>query len=460
MKKASTFFSVLGALLIGGGAFAQAPVFTSSFENWDSGKPTDWQGSASNLGVDSITQVNSGTVYGSTAVQLQNRSNSHKRFSSNAVSVEEGKEYHFKYFVKGKGEIRAGLFDNDKGDNDAGYGYSSYFTLDSEDWVEVNQSVAADTTTDGAQFIFSIRNTNAANNHIQIDSVAITPASVVPVSIYDIQFTEESAGDSPLKDQKVTTGGIITAVKPNPNGGYFLQAGTGNWSGVFVYDPARSSTVAIGDSLTISGTVKEYFNTTQIEQVSNFNKVSGGNTVPAAHEGTTAVLGTEPFEGVLVKASNAEATAAPNNFKVWPANDGSGDLLVDTVLFRYTPVVGHRYNISGVITYAFGNYRLLPRNITDIEDLVGIESPTVQLNWSVYPNPADETLYLTCELEKSEAVTIQVLDITGKKIAERLLNLPAGVSTSDLSGMLSSAGVYFVNYRTLNTNSSIRVIRQ
>lgn len=448
MKNKFTIFCMLAALLFAGSISSQV-IITNSFEVWSNGKPEGWQGSTTSLGKDSISQVTTGTVYGTSAVQLQNRSNSHKRFSSNVVSVEEGVEYRFKYFVRGKGDIRVGLFDNDLGNADFGYKYSAYSNVNSQDWIEVNQSIIADTTTVNAQFIFSIKSTNAANNHLQIDSVAITSASVEPVKIYAIQFTSEAAGDSPLKGNSVTTGGIITAVKPNPNGGYYLQSGEGAWNGIFVYDPARSATAAVGDSITITGTVEEYFGVTQLSQVSGFNKVSSGNTLPAAHTATTAVLGTEQYEGVLVKAMNAEATSIPNNFKVWPANDGSGQLLVDTLLFRYTPVVGRRYNITGIITFAFGNFRILPRSLSDVVEIpLGIEEGAQAMQWSVFPNPSEGVVHFSCYAGQKEEGMIRVMDSAGKLLGLVNVSLSQGQNTIDLSRLVNGSGVYFVQYQS------------
>jgi len=461
MKKTMSILSILLAALMVNPVVAQV-VFSSSFENWDQGKPVDWKGSATNLAADSISQVTSGTQFGSNAVQLQNRANGHKRFSSNAVSVEEGIEYQFKFWVRGKGDIRVGLFDNDLGNNDFGYKYGTYQSIDDTNWVEVNQSVIADTTTSSAQFIFSLRNTKADKNHLQIDSVVISSAAVEPVRIFDIQHTASPDGNSPLMGQTVTTGGIVTAVKPNPNGGYYLQAGTGAWTGVFVYDPGRSSTVAIGDSITLTGMVEEYFSTTQLSQVSGFELVSSGNPVPAALVETTANIGTEQMEGVLVKAQNAEAVSAPNNFKVWQANDGSGVLLVDTLLYRYTPIVGHHYNITGVITYAFSTYRILPRSMNDVEDLEpnGIPGMQNQANWFIYPNPSRGEAQMNLNLDRPSQVRVRLLDAAGRMVAQKEYDLNAGQNLIQIGQFVPKAGFYQVQLEDGNAISTRALIVQ
>jgi len=92
-------------------------------------------------------------------------------------------------------------------------------------WTEYSQNITADTTWNTAQFIFSIRNTNATGGHLKIDSaVVFIPAPTGPTSIYDIQYTTDAAGESPLIGQQVQTGGIVSAVYAS---GYFIQDGVG-----------------------------------------------------------------------------------------------------------------------------------------------------------------------------------------------------------------------------------------
>jgi len=367
------------------------------------------------------------------------------------VMVDEGVEYRFKYYARGRGDIRVGLFDNDLGNGDFGYKYSSYFTLNSADWIEINQSVVADTTYPLAQFLFSVRNTILADGHIQIDSVSITSATVEFTRIYDIQFTTSPTGDSEYIDQTVITGGIVTGVKANPNGGYFLQAGTGAWSGIFVFDPTNNATVAIGDSLILDGVVEERFGNTQLKNVSNIEKVSSSNPSPTPFVAPTGTLASEPYEGVLVRAQDATCTSAPNNFNEWSINDGSGVILVDDDLFNYSPVlVNSRYNVTGPITFGFSQFRILPRSAADVSIVLGLNNLN-EVTFEVYPNPATSILNIQLN-NNTENTLVELRNINGQLVESKRFNNAQlfQINTADYA-----KGIYLLTV----TNNNERVSR-
>ncbi|MFP4663923.1 MAG: T9SS type A sorting domain-containing protein [Bacteroidales bacterium] len=197
------------------------------------------------------------------------------------------------------------------------------------------------------------------------------------ISIYDIQYTEEASGDSPYDGQEVATAGIVTAVNDDK---FWLQDGTGAWNGIYVYyidtpGPAR------GDSVIVYGTVVEYNNLTEISPVDSIDIVSNGNTLPAPAEVTTGEAGTEAYEGVLVQVEGVNNNA-PDEYNEWDVNDGSGEVMVDDLLYTFEPTIGNSYNVTGVVEYYF-NFKILPRDENDIIDLgvstdpnIAITSPT------------------------------------------------------------------------------------
>ncbi len=70
---------------------------------------------------------------------------------------------------------------------------------------------------------------------------------------------------SPFANQEVISSGIVTARKSN---GFFMQDAVGDGDpstsdGIFVFT-SSSSTVAVGDAVTVTGTATEFFNLTQI----------------------------------------------------------------------------------------------------------------------------------------------------------------------------------------------------
>ena len=91
-----------------------------------------------------------------------------------------------------------------------------------------------------------------------------------------IQDVQGTAADSPLDDQTVTVGGVVTgdfqegdADTTRNLGGFYIQNppdGSDETSdGIFVFDGNSPATdVAVGDRVRVQGTVKEYYGETQI----------------------------------------------------------------------------------------------------------------------------------------------------------------------------------------------------
>ena len=69
---------------------------------------------------------------------------------------------------------------------------------------------------------------------------------------------------------------------------------------------------------------------------------------------------------MLVELQGAQLTAGPSSYNEYETNMG---VLVDDVVFETLPdnvSVGSTYNFTGVINYSYSQYRLNPRDITDI----------------------------------------------------------------------------------------------
>jgi hypothetical protein len=449
MKKIYLSFLLAGIASFGN---AQTVKLSSNFSNWTNNVPDGWKGVKTNFSTDSIFKVTSGQIYGTAAVQLNNTSNTHKRFTSQPTSVIQGKAYVAKFWVRGKGEIRFGLFDNDLSNGDFGYTYAAFNTINSQSWSVITQQVVADTNYNSAEFIFSIRNTAAGGNHIQIDSVIITENTFTPpaVSIYSIQYTTAANGASNYNGQIVSTGGIVTAFRNFGKGvdrGYYIQSGTGAWSGVWVADSVNS--VAKGDSIVIIGKVNEFFSRTQLEAISSFTLV-GQTTAPSATVVTITDAKSESYEGVLVKVLDVKATTNPDTYGNYTVTDNSGTttLNVSNQISAYTAdsvVANNKYNITGVVNYSYGAFSLNPRTKFDVESLTGFSSIAID-NVVVSPNPAIDRLSI--QLQKTTPAKIEILNSLGQLVGNyEFINNNITINVSELN-----AGLYFVKITTNSFN--------
>ncbi len=204
------------------------------------------------------------------------------------------------------------------------------------------------------------------------------------VTIQEIQETTDPDGASPLVNQEVTTNGIVTAAYDE---GFWIQDGTGAWSGVFVREDNPG--VLVGDDVDVTGTVQENFGLTRINSVTEITVNSSMNMLPAAEVLTTGTAGVEEFESVLVQLDAVTCTDDNLGFGEWEINDGSGEYRVDDELYDAEPQVLNGYDIVGVAYFSFSNFKLLPRDMNDVT--LNADASELGLGFEASGIGADET---------------------------------------------------------------------
>ncbi len=183
--------------------------------------------------------------------------------------------------------------------------------------------VKGDTTVEPNETFF-VNVTNATNAVVTDGQGQGTITNDDFTPIHDIQGNGLT---SPLVGQAVTTRGVVTALKYN--NGFFLQepdatvdADPATSEGVFVYT-GSAPTVAIGDFVTVIGTVSEYNQAstygvvTELVAPLTINVVSTGNPLPAPVAITAAMTSPagsweqlENLEGMRVSVAGFTVTAA------------------------------------------------------------------------------------------------------------------------------------------------------
>lgn len=191
--------------------------------------------------------------------------------------------------------------------------------------------------------------------------------------VYDIQYTEQSTGDSPLISTTVTSRGVVSAIDGND---FWMQDGVGAWKSIYIYNTTGTA-VAIGDSVIVTGEVSEYYDQTQIE-VTNLTIVNSGNTVGTPTSVNTGDVGTEAYESVLVQVEGVNNNP-PDQYGQWTVNDGTGNIFINDLLFSYTPTQGNTYRVTGICQYAFSEWKIEPRDANDIEDLGINTDPSIAI---------------------------------------------------------------------------------
>ncbi|AGC43345.1 hypothetical protein MYSTI_02016 [Myxococcus stipitatus DSM 14675] len=149
-----------------GGGAPVSVIANWGFEEWPGALPTRWFGSTSNIERADVQKVTAQAFEGVNAVRLVNPSGTHKRFSTEAMTMPSGR-YTCTYQARGEGEVRNAFYGTDYSS------YSSYTTVNPDAWKAVTYSfnVASDIY-DTFELIFSVRNT--LGGHVVIDDVRCT----------------------------------------------------------------------------------------------------------------------------------------------------------------------------------------------------------------------------------------------------------------------------------------------
>jgi hypothetical protein len=277
-------------------------------------------------------------------------------------------------------------------------------------------------------------------------STVYTPAPTPFETINSIQSTN-TAGASDFEGDVLQTAGIVTGIYQIGSGQYsfFIQDGDGAWNGIYVFETGNT-TLALGDSVLVTGEVDEFNSLTEIVNVSDITVQNSGNAQPNAATVTCATVVDEEWEGVLVVMEDAIATSVTDQFGEWSANDGTAqaDITIDDGLMAasFTSVQGDAYDIQGVRHYAFSQNLILPRSQAEITTVgfAGIENNNATV-LMVYPNPAENTVIVNAEPN----ARVTIYSATGAIAAIGFTNTEIPVSGLE-------AGIYQV---VVNNNGEI-----
>ena len=131
--------------------------------------------------------------------------------------------------------------------------------------------------------------------------------------------------------------------------------------------------------------------------------------------------------------------------KDWQWVDISSLGAIDSVSFTLTSSDTAPWGINTPTFFAIDNFN---------DQSVSVETLHNELAFSIFPNPTKENLTI---LLKNDAISIQVIDVTGKiRYAEN--NISTGNKVVNLSAL--KAGIYFLKINTENGSSVQRFIKQ
>jgi hypothetical protein len=221
-----------------------------------------------------------------------------------------------------------------------------------------------------------------------ISSFLLTGAALA-LTIEDIQKTTDPGGappdtcyPSPYLDSTVTITATVVAVKQGNYDNYHLQDADASWDGIYVF--STEGDPVVGDNVTITGTVSEYYGLTEITDVTEYIFNSAGNAFDTCDRVNCNTIRlscdylSEPWEGQLVKIDEPTVDSA-GSYGQYYISDYTGETaIIDDEFYKYggsqpTIVVGETYqHIMGVVHYSYGQYLIYPRYA---DDVMALEDP-------------------------------------------------------------------------------------
>ena len=350
-------------------------------------------------------------------------------------------------------------------------------------------------------YIKATDNSNASS--YSPDSLATNCAYIVTdagvTTIQQLQYSPFTSGNSIWAGDTLTgisVKGIVTSTtKSDDLGLVTIQSGTGANSAIFV-QPAVGDGIDQwnrGDSIVITSCiVRENFNVTTLYNAGNSNHTVAGTgkslpafvtNLPIDSVRLKVAAYTEPYEAMLVEFDSVYVVNlnpdAPSNFGEWAfrkdttstnglrADDQSNDIPAN--FNTDSLVLNKKYTyIKGVLTYAFSNWKLFPRNRDDIAGFKtnygpnSIHNILSDVDITLFPNPAANEINIRLVnpdfRNNTSGYSVALTDLTGRMVKE--VKLAGGVnivnqviSVSDLQ-----SGIYFCRILAGDASKTVKIV--
>jgi hypothetical protein len=308
-----------------------------------------------------------------------------------------------------------------------------------------------------------------------------------PFTIQHVRYSPFGNAYSGYNGYQVTVSGVVTADTSDiPGSGannpprVFIQNGTTPWSGIILgYQGTHGLDVynlRQGDLVTVTGIpVFSSASGTRLDTISALTIISYYNPIPETHIMSTGTVGNsaigtiaaEQWNGCVVKYQNVtidganadgdynygesfcQDTSLGNHTRITWSDGRTGFFVGPNAVAVHN---GDKfYSITGVLGYTHYNYKLCPRNNSDI----GLPEEVHSENYNFpsefrldqnYPNPFNPSTIIRYSIKTNSLVTLKVYNILGKEVAIILNeNKQPGEYEVDFStGKFNLAsGVYF-----------------
>ncbi|MCK4410468.1 MAG: T9SS type A sorting domain-containing protein, partial [Candidatus Eisenbacteria sp.] len=296
-----------------------------------------------------------------------------------------------------------------------------------------------------------------------------------------IQSVQEvpPGGDASLMDTlAVNVEGYVT-VEPGvfSDHSFYIQEDPGAWHGIMVYDRTGSLTFERGDYLVVCGEVDEYYGQTQISlHFSEAAQITAARSEPVGSVSIATgmlqnVVSGEQYESVYVHAEDCTVYDEDLGFGEWAISNGTASdtcRVDDYADYDYVPKNGDNVYVKGVVAYAYGNYKIEPRESSDIAvNPVGVSDDYFGGKFGLAqnaPNPFNPKTTIAFNLTAPGDVMLAIYDVAGRRVAILLDgHMDAGAHMAHWDGRTSdgeraASGVYFYKLEAGDQRTSRKMV--
>ncbi|MGB3616970.1 MAG: T9SS type A sorting domain-containing protein [Catalinimonas sp.] len=294
-------------------------------------------------------------------------------------------------------------------------------------------------------------------------------------TIYTVQRTPFSDGNSGYRDDTVTVRGVVTASATDLGRVFIQMPDSTEWAGIHVTAGQNVGDLTLGQTVEVTGVVEESFGFTLLDPTATISVLNNTGAVASVEVNpdsfSTRTMYAEQYESMVVTLRNPDADkgiyiveqnadADPNdetrNFAEYRIgtdtlnptegtrvlvgrNSGSafsslnvsyindsrwiedaGALAVEPFVVQYGDTLDA---MTGVMYYSFSNFKLLPRTNVDVQGYEGGVVSALGLRRAaidLFPNPATGAVTLRGELPTGGA--LQIHDLTGRRMSAQTLS--------------------------------------
>jgi hypothetical protein len=268
-------------------------------------------------------------------------------------------------------------------------------------------------------------------------------------SAMSIKKIQGEAGTSPYIGTYQRILGTVSGVVPGK--GYFVQDAVAAWGGIWVADILNL--VLEGNGVKVDGTIQEINDVTTIN-AAKVQIVNPPVSITPILLGSPEAAKSEQYESVLVKIAGARFQGSQNLDGSWPIKTTETNrVFVSNLMFQYSPMEGHFYNVTGIVNGNQSNYRIEPRKEADIVDLTS--TPVVSFDkqkLDVYPNPFSDHLNIT---NSDKLTRLTITDLTGRIVLD-VAHPQSLIKTANLM-----EGIYIIRvYKDSGVISAEKFVRE